>query len=448
MEPINYVPYEQGGSFTPVTPASRTRALQEEQQRQAQGLQTYFSLQDVNSARRAEERKANNYGENFKQLGAFSKTLVDLGVKIEKQSIEDRLTGEFVDGIINPQEIQAENAVIQQGTAQVEAGKATAEAITATTGNTTTAAIAQSKVLKGYGAGLQNERALLVSARSQMAGFYQNYLATSDDKVLINGQDTGWTVKQAAKSTDPVMVQAAMMKARSEFIKEFGLWQTTKRNFAEIVAPTLLQTEGYTSQGIISRNIQIEQDNSKKQIESNAYSEGRLLVTEPKREVILNKFHNLVYEAYNSTAGLTVEQAREVVAQEVIKGLIDARDTQGLAALGATPYDLRQGPDGKRIDQRTLGDVFAKDFLKARQQIDELIKKDLEEKQEEARQAAYRELAELPDNAPREQRIAVIRATQDRLEALGDYEGSIALGEKASQQSRLGWLKVVNLQLQ
>jgi hypothetical protein len=175
-------------------------------------------------------------GRDLEALAQFSKTALDYVEKQFKRTIKDKEIGAQFASIYDPNIDVTEYQTILEGENQQRVAGA-ASNIADEQGDEVAAEQIQID-LNQIGRGLANEKALLYDARDRYA---------AEVLQIVNSEGL-----QNLYRTNP---SAAIDVATKLFIEKYGLQNTTKANFVEILAPTIRSTNTYIAQNKVTEQI-------------------------------------------------------------------------------------------------------------------------------------------------------------------------------------------------
>ena len=205
--------------FAPEQVADYASALEAQQNKAISNLQTQIGQQEQRAQNRIVDSQQPNY--TMEALSQFSETALKYVEDYAKRTNKDIDVGAQFDSIYNPELSPEEETIVNAATVQQQTAGQAANQLEAT-GDDIGAENLRADMNR-IGQGLQDERALLTSARTNYAG---------DVLGIIDGNQE----LSRLFATDP---GRAMEIATKIFIEQNGLQYTTKRNFVDIMGGTI-----------------------------------------------------------------------------------------------------------------------------------------------------------------------------------------------------------------
>ena len=205
--------------FQPRAVADVASALDRESQRRLSDLQRQQGQEEQRAQNRIQDSQVPN--RTMAALSQFSETAFKFVEDYAKRTAKDIEVGAQFDSIYNPTLSPEEESIVNAATVQQQTAGAAANALEAE-GDDIGAENLRSD-LNRVGQGLQDEKALLTSARTNYAGDVLRIVNENEQLSQLFATDPGRAMEIATKI----------------FIEQNGLQYTTKRNFVQIMGGTI-----------------------------------------------------------------------------------------------------------------------------------------------------------------------------------------------------------------
>jgi len=347
---VQFRPAAERGRFDPPVVEDFSQAMSADSQQriaqlaEANRQQERVLQQEVENAKRTTQNDA-----ALQALATFSKTAAEAVKANAEQTAKDIQDGEdwnFLFGNDNPQADLAEDVASTAADMQLQQTSDAAKSIEAAYGSP---ALADEFYRRnaGIGKGLQNERMMLIQARTDYPSFLMSY-RDSDRQITIPGLGTD-SARNWLESNNPAVVAAVHQQARYDFIKSRGLQYATKRAFVKEFGNSALAAEGNAATNILNnnskRNRQVVVDEIVGLASSTAASEGFNSDT----------YNQLVKDLANGGSGKTVGQADKLIAGAYVSAFENAGNEDALHNL--LEQHRRFNEDGTPIKGTRFGDT-------------------------------------------------------------------------------------------
>ena len=347
---VQFRPAAERGRFDPPVVEDFSQAMSADSQRriaqlaEANRQQERLLQQEVENAKRTTQNDA-----ALQTLATFSKTAAAAVMANAEQTAKDIQDGEdwnFLFGNDNPQADLAEDVASTAADMQLQQTSDAAKSIEAAYKSP---ALADEfyKRNAGIGKGLQNERMMLIQARTDYPSFLMSY-RDSDKQITIPGLGTD-SARNWLESNNPAVVAAVHQQARYDFIKSRGLQYATKRAFVKEFGNSALAAEGNAATNILNnnskRNRQVVVDEIVGLASATAASEGFSPGT----------YNQFVKDLANAGSGKTVGQADKLIAAAYISAFENAGNEDALHSL--LGQYRRFNEDGTPIKGTRFGDT-------------------------------------------------------------------------------------------
>ena len=404
---VQFRPAAERGRFDPPVVEDFSAAISADGQRNIQRAQQ--QAQQLNRIAEQEYRQAidpNNFAA-YDTLKQFSKTAADYVAKVNEQTQKDIQDGEdwnFLFGNDNPQMDVVEDVATAAADMQLQQTADTAKGIELAFGSP---ALSNEFYRRnsGIGKGLQNERMMLVNARTQYPSFLMSY-RDSDRQITIPGLGTD-SARNWLELDDPSIVAAVHQQARYDFIKERGLQYATKRNFVKEFGNSALAAEGNAATNILNNNAKRNRDVVIDQFV------GLASDTAANEDFDPATYNQFVMDLANAGSGLTVGEADKKIAAAYISSYENQGNEDALNRLLLQPR--RYNEDGTPVKGTRFGDTpaLASDIRNA---IDRIKARDKKQNREaaEALEAEARTKLENAESVEEANAIAAEYAPQIR----------------------------------
>ena len=372
---VQFRPAAERGRFDPPVVEDFSAAISADGQRNIQRAQQ--QAQQLNRIAEQEYRQAidpNNFAA-YNTLKQFSKTAADYVAKVNEQTQKDIQDGEdwnFLFGNDNPQMDVVEDVATAAADMQLQQTADTAKGIELAFGSP---ALSNEFYRRnsGIGKGLQNERMMLVNARTQYPAFLMDY-RDSDRQITIPGLGTD-SARNWLELDDPSIVAAVHQQARYDFIKERGLQYATKRNFVKEFGNSALAAEGNAATNILNNNAK-----RNRQVVVDQFV-GLASDTAANEDFDPATYNQFVMDLANAGSGLTVGEADKKIAAAYISSYENQGNEDALNRLLLQPR--RYNEDGTPVKGTRFGDTpaLASDIRNA---IDRIKARDKKQNKEDA----------------------------------------------------------------
>jgi len=213
--------FQEAPQFNPMAIVEAGDKVSEQGRQIVEALQTYQGQIVQRDQNRIEDSRFNQSAEVLKSFGQFSKSAAKTVETIEKQNAKNREIDAQYQAIYNPELNPEEQSIYQTAAAQQATAGQAANRLEAAGDDLGAEALRQD--LNQVGEGVQNERALLLRARTNYAGDVLQIIDSSQELSRLY-------------ATDP---NAAMEIATKIFIEQNGLQYTTKNAFVDIMGGTI-----------------------------------------------------------------------------------------------------------------------------------------------------------------------------------------------------------------
>ena len=419
MEQIPFNPYTETVGFDPIKQIDRIPTLDRKNARLNQADQE--ALAQVRRNNLVKIQNAKNEGQDLIALSKFSETLTGLVEKINKQTQEDIEIGETYDALMGG--FNPNGSVSQTEKNLIDAGESEAELITKEqhrveeeTGDIGLAEGARTVLDSGLASGFMGEKVALTTARTTYPAFMNAYLR-GNGVLKLGSQEI--SIRDAIASGDTRLIQAAISQGRQEFIRSNNLHKATKRQFVEILGPTILNTDAQLGGSIAREAIQQNRKDKRGFYEGQGYNVGQSV--EPSQ--VATSYRSLADLMWKSGAYETRGAANKAAMDSMIDGMVDRGDVDGLLELRDT--EKIEGNAGTK-----LGGQFGKEINAAIGRAEAKHDKLIDEAGEDIEADLYRQLATAGSPEERDQ---IIESAAQRMEEIGDYKGARNLRGELSE---------------
>ena len=415
MEQQQYRSYAEGGRFDPIEQTSYIPMYQQRAREREAALNRYIQGQKQNAQTAVEN--AAQQGETLKQLSGFSQTLTKRLGEIEEQTKKDIETGQFYDAIMADLNTMKTEGVSPQDTPEQQALQAEANSVAKTSKmiEESTGDIAAAYTYQidfgGVARGFAGEQAALQSAQTRYSGWQSNFL-NSNTKLAI---DPSMSVREAANSGDPRLVEAAVRQGRLTFIKEHNLQYATKDNFVKYMGQTILASDASLSGNLVREGIKANREAEIQRIDGLAYDLAKTGGSDT--DSLQSLINDLSNQYYTNNTGMSRGEATTAAVKGVIAQYEDSGNVDALNNL----LDVQKIPGQAGTElRRQYGNIINDAIDRAtdkQARLEAQAAKDIEADM-------YRQLA---DAQTPEDRAAIVDSAVAQLEASGNYQAARAL---------------------
>ena len=411
MDQINFQPYDVNVGFNPTQQIDYTPSLDRRNRRLNQADQE--ALAQVRRNNQVKIQNAKTAGDDLIALSKFSEKLTNLVADISKKTQEDIEIGETYDALMggfNPdsRQSQTEQALIDAGEAEAELITQEQHRVEDETGDIGLGQGAKVVLDSGLASGFMGERVALTTARTTYPAWMNSYLRGNGVLNLGNGQEM--SIRDAIASGDTRLISAAIAQGRQEFIRSNNLHKATKRQFVEILGPTILNTDAQLSGSVAREAIQQNRKDQRSFYEGQGYSIGSSV----DASQVSSSYRSLADLMWKSGAYTTRGAANKAALDSMIEGMVDRGDVDGLLELRET--EKIEGNQGTRLGGQ-FGNEINDAIVKAEGRQEAIV----EQEGKDIEADLYRQLAEAesPD-----ERDSIIESAAQRMEDVGDYKGA------------------------
>ena len=381
--------------FQPRAVADVASALEAESQRRLSDLQRQQGQQEQRAQNLIQDSQLPNY--TMEALSQFSKTASKFVEDYAKRTAKDIEVGSQFDSIYNPTLSPEEDVIVNAATVQQATAGQAANALEAE-GDDIGAENLRSD-LNRVGQGLQDEKALLTSARTNYAGDVLGIIDSNSQLSQLFATDPGRAMEIATKI----------------FIEQNGLQYTTKKNFVEIMGGTIRNVIQNTTTQQMTRIIKEKREQNLAENDGNASRiSGEFLAGSPE-------FNDGMFQGlsdtylYDNNGILTRGAANRRAASVLLKQAANSGNVDAVAAVGRTNTNGQNTP---------ISNTYPLEYSEA---IDAAEKRRRELKRQR-REAIIDETGELLASTPPEARQQMLAGQLALFE--NDLEGRLSFQQK------------------
>jgi hypothetical protein len=213
--------FQEAPQFNPMAIVESGQRVAEQGRQIVEALQTFQGQTVQRDQNRIEDARFNQSAEVLKAFGQFSQSAANTVKTIEQQNAKNREIDAQYNSIYNPELSPEELAIYRTAAAQQSTAGEAANRLEAAGDDLGAEALRQD--LNQVGQGVQNEKALLMRARTNFAGEVLQMVNSNEELSRLY-------------ATDP---NTAMEIATKLFIEKYGLQYTTKNAFVDIMGGTI-----------------------------------------------------------------------------------------------------------------------------------------------------------------------------------------------------------------
>ena len=415
-----YQPYGLSATgFNPQQVSSSTKNLERQYAKDERAEQKRYNamvknqeveLANLNVKANAEQKAIEARGKQLQEIGAFSKSLFDIGTTILKESKEQRLIDETFEGMfgapepITKKEVEEDVVLAEIDRENASAAKET-ELITgsAAAGELVATESPSGQAIQPY----RVERANITQAQVGYLPYMTSYLQ-GDSKMMVGSDSI--SVREAYNSGDSGLISAAIASGRTQFFKDYGLGNYSKRRVVNTLKGTVLNTDSQLVTGGVNAGIKRQRDTAKKGVENLSYEVGSSV----ELENIDASFQSLAATAWATRAYDTRAEANKAVVDSMLTGMEARGDVAAIEELERTQkVPGMKGSELRTIDPKRFDEAKANAAKNEESRVAEI--------QTDIRSNMFQELRGATNQ---EERDVIIEDAANQLEAIGDYEGA------------------------